>query len=378
MMSGCLTLTNSLSYSPLRASQLLALVLTLNAYELLLVGLGLYLIVRRGVRRDGMFLLLIEAAFLVDMAFLNAEVYSIRPALGLLVNLLVFSLAVVKLTAIFRVLHFSTRDGLLPFILAELFILFSIPGIFAQAALGHDGRLSPWLMYAAWSLLGMLPAAYIFVVRQRPLLTIRSGNLVRDVLTRVLVIVPIISIIVHLSTANWVYKLHFNLANIAPFLIGLGFAIGHYDNHLYTYARRVRAQLLLPALAVALSLSYPDTLVYVMTGPDWSPLRLALVAAGIVYLEGLRFHRHMIFAYAAAFCAIAFGMGPSVDDMQQNITVTAEHTQTWLERLTPRTGQQWGVLSVITSFLLLGIGFIVSLLKPATVQISPDDTIRSD
>ena len=131
----------------------MAFVLTLNAYELLLVGLGLFLIVRRGVRRDGLFLLLIEALFLVDMAFLNAEVYSVRPVLGVVVNAVVFALAVGKLVAIFRVLRFPLNDGLLAFTLGQIAVLLAMPGVFAEAA-GRDGRLSPWMMYGAWWVVG--------------------------------------------------------------------------------------------------------------------------------------------------------------------------------------------------------------------------------
>lgn len=372
MLAGCLTLVNSRSYSPLHAGQLLALVLTLSAYELLLVGLGLFLIVRRGVRRDGLFLLLIEALFLVDMAFLNAEVYSVSLPLGAAVNAIIFTLAAMKLTAIFRVLRFPLNDGLLAFTLCQLLILLAMPGIFAKTALGQDGRLPPWMMYGAWWLAGLLPVGYLLSVHPRGLLTTRIADPVRNVLTKVLLLAPILSLIVHLCTANWVYKLHFNLANVAPLLIGLAVAIGHHDTHATTYGRRVRWQLVLPALAILLSISFPNTLVHVMPGPDWTPLRIALLAAGLVYLDGYWFHRHGAFAFGMTLCAITFGMGPSVSAIGDNATAAAERTEGLLDRLTPRTPQAWGVVSVVASFFLLGIGFGVSLLKPRPAEIPSD------
>src|SRR5437764_13771636 len=69
MLGGCLALTNSLSWTSIPLPRLLALIVTLNVYEGMLLGLGLYLLARRGVVRDGLMLLFLEALFLVDAAF---------------------------------------------------------------------------------------------------------------------------------------------------------------------------------------------------------------------------------------------------------------------------------------------------------------------
>src|SRR5689334_18863840 len=71
MLFGCIALTNSSSWSPIKLQRLLILTATLNFYELLLIGLALFLIVRRGLWRDGAILLILEAFFLVDVTFLN-------------------------------------------------------------------------------------------------------------------------------------------------------------------------------------------------------------------------------------------------------------------------------------------------------------------
>src|SRR5689334_1313949 len=73
MLGGCLALTNSLSWTSIPLPRLLALIVTLNVYEGMLLGLGLYLLARRGIVRDGLMLLFLEALFLVDAAFLNVE-----------------------------------------------------------------------------------------------------------------------------------------------------------------------------------------------------------------------------------------------------------------------------------------------------------------
>src|SRR5437762_3078566 len=73
MLAGCLALTNSLSWSPIGARRLLTLIVTLNVYEAALIWLALFLVTRRDLIRDGRMLLVLEAFFLVDTAFLNAE-----------------------------------------------------------------------------------------------------------------------------------------------------------------------------------------------------------------------------------------------------------------------------------------------------------------
>ena len=51
-----------------------SLIVTLNVYEAALLAIALFLITRRGLRRDGRMLLLLQAFFLADFTFLNAEV----------------------------------------------------------------------------------------------------------------------------------------------------------------------------------------------------------------------------------------------------------------------------------------------------------------
>src|SRR5438045_9286315 len=82
MLGGCLALTNSLSWTSIGLGRLLALIATLNLYAVLPLGLGLYVLARRGNVRDGLVLLFLEALFLVDAAFLDGEVFASDAAVG--------------------------------------------------------------------------------------------------------------------------------------------------------------------------------------------------------------------------------------------------------------------------------------------------------
>src|SRR6185436_8240301 len=65
MLLGLFVLNDSLDWSPLPLHNLVAMILTLNLYEALVIVLGIFLM-RRGQVRDAMMLLVLEAFFLVD------------------------------------------------------------------------------------------------------------------------------------------------------------------------------------------------------------------------------------------------------------------------------------------------------------------------
>src|SRR5438552_15522935 len=98
MLGGCLALTNSLSWSPIRLQRLLMLVVTLNIYEALLITLAIFLIAKRRLVRDCTILLMLEAFFLVDVTFLHAELFAASLRIGLVVNSIILVLAIAKVT----------------------------------------------------------------------------------------------------------------------------------------------------------------------------------------------------------------------------------------------------------------------------------------
>src|SRR5438132_2125711 len=55
MLAGVFALNNSLDYSPLPLPNLITLIVTLNCYEAMLIGLAVFLL-RRGIRRDALWL----------------------------------------------------------------------------------------------------------------------------------------------------------------------------------------------------------------------------------------------------------------------------------------------------------------------------------
>ena len=149
MLGGCLALTNSLSWTSIGMGRLLALIATLNLYEVLLLVLGLYLLARRGIVRDGLMLLFLEALFLVDAAFLNGEVFAIDAYVGLIANSIILVLALLKLWLVFYALGMP-RGRVFSLVATQLVFLFGIPGVFAFVTHSGNGALPAGLAYAAW------------------------------------------------------------------------------------------------------------------------------------------------------------------------------------------------------------------------------------
>src|SRR5207237_6188745 len=114
-------------------------------------------------------------------------------------------------------------------------------------------------------MLGLLPLAYLMTVGSFDVFTRPAVGplVVRRILSRVLLVLPTLSLIAHLCLANWVYKVTFHPSNFAPLLFAMAIALGRFDRGVATLASRMRMQLLLPFIAVALSaIMFPAHLVY--------------------------------------------------------------------------------------------------------------------
>jgi hypothetical protein len=155
MLFGVFAMNDSLDWSPISMGKLLTMIVTLNVYEAMLIGLATFLL-RRGIRRDAMILLIIEAFFLADVGFLNMEVFARNPWVGLVVNTLVLAAAAVKVLLVFRAAGVSLVDGKFAFVVIQLGVLFAVPGMFSIVAAGRDQHLPMFAIYAGWWLAGAM------------------------------------------------------------------------------------------------------------------------------------------------------------------------------------------------------------------------------
>lgn len=369
MLAGCLTLTNSLSFSPIPQWRLLVLIATVNSYEWLLIAIALFLIVGRNLRRDGKVLLGIEALFLVDFAFLNSEIIADDLPLGLFLNAMLLLLAACKLFAILRLLGVPLWPAL-PVLLVQLLVLYGMAGLFKSVADGRQGQLPALTLYTGWWLAGTFPLLMMLLWR-------KVAGPCRDIILT-FSIFALVSLLVHLCTSNWVYKVRWEPANVAPLLLGLALATGGAKDVASLLARR-RVQMILPVLAVLLSAGARDALSFGGT-ITISPLRLCLLASAGVYVHGLIVHRLPGFGVAAGLSLLLAGLGPSFGQMGATTRSIGTSGMDGVRGLLPTTATQWGVVSVVASFVLLLVGLGVSLLKrpPQDRPLPPEPPLAQD
>lgn len=372
MLFGVFAMNDSLDWSPLPMRNLLRMIITLNVYEIVVIGLATFFL-RRGIKRDALFLLIVEAFFLADVGFLNMEVFARDAKIGLLVNAIVLAAAVVKVGFVFHAAKIPLLDARFALVVMELAVLFAVPGLFAVIAQPRHEVLPALAIYAGWWLAGALPVAYVLTVGSLDLFRKRPDGgpaSVATIVSRAMIVVPMLSLLAHLCLSNWVYKVTFHPLNVAPLLIGVAVLAGHADRHVVHMAARMRLHLVLPFAAIALSaIPFPRDLIFPMLGLDMSPLRLVLLVSAITYLDGLLLHRHGHFAWAAGMCLALAGMGSSVGAINDNAVQVAKSSSNALRKLIPKTLREWGVLSVGASFVLLALGALVSLTRRTSPAI---------
>jgi hypothetical protein len=363
MLVGCYTLADALALRPGQTGKLLLLLATLNVYEVLLIALAVFLVRRLGLLRDGLTLLLLEAVFLVDATFLNGEFFAADLRTGALVSGAVLLLAVVKVAVVVRILRLTFTTGL-AFALYQVALVLATPGLFAWLA--RTERLSAAVVYSGWWMAGVLITAQAVLARGS---TPGGGALVPPAweasLRRAWSVTPHLSLALHLAAGGWLYDVPFAVCDLGPILIALGAALVMLD------LRRIAPvwALRLPAAGVVLSLFYPRELEIVSAGGVIvSPLRAALLAAGLVYLLGYRLHRSPAFVWAAAFCVTAGAAGDSPRAMAATVAAVWRTALAWPRRVVPRTAEQWGVAAVASAFALLALGALLSLVKGGRVR----------
>jgi hypothetical protein len=358
MLVGCYTLSHALALQPGQTSKLLVLLATLNVYEALVIGLGLFLIVRRRRDRDGRLLLLLEVLFLADATLLNGEAFAADFTMGARVSAVALMLAFLKLIVILRVLSRGTVVRALAPMAMPLALLYVTPGAFARLEQLH--LLAPASVYTAWWVAALTVVVQAVIARQAAASAAPKVDPAPSALRRALAIALPASLTVHLVAAAWVYHVDFRLAYLGPMLLALGVARILLDVSWPGPSWR----LALPAAAIVASLGSPADLV--VNGP-WSvpisPLRAVLVGAGLAYFEGYRLHRAASFAWGAGLCLLGAVSGHTVGAM----ATSGGRLWRWLtsggRRVVPRTAEGWGVVAVAMAFVLLGLGAAASLLS---------------
>jgi len=365
MLAGCLALTNSLSWSPIALRRLLMLIATLNVYEAALLGLGVVLIAKRGLRRDGRILLVLQAIFLVDATFLNAEIATMQLTLGAFINALLFALAMVKLRVVLKILRPRITRGELASMVVQLAVLFALPCVLRRI---DHGSISPIDFYAVWWILGLLPVVHALLTHALPEDLDGRSPATSAVPVKAYLSLPWLSLLVHVSILHYVYNVPFFGADAAPVLLGLAVAMKRaIPTRFVTLGQLRTLRVMLPIAAVWVSANSSWALGFSALGISITTAKLALVGAYLtcVYLFLMTWARY--FLTGGALAGMAFAFGPSMSELVDVADIILTWVLNILESLVPKNASQWGIVGVVFGFIFLVIGAAVSLMRPPPV-----------
>ena len=339
---------------------LVQLIVTVQAYEAVIVALALYLIVRRGLHRDGWILLGIQSLFLADLTNLNAELFTAVPKLGCVVSGGCLLLALAQVAVVARVLRLRVTTGTAVYLAVQLAVLLALPGAF-RLMRSTSAAVSPMQIYAAWWAVGGLLAVGAMAVRRS---RENDGHAFATLPVRLYVLVPLLSLLVHLATENRVYWVHFESANFAPVLLAVvvGLNRGRRD------PAQLRWSLAVLALAVWLSIVPHEDQLAMSTrwlGVAISPLRLTLLASAVAAAALAVRHRSWATGLTVAGCGLVATLGASWPEIVRRLTAMAEWAWDLAVRLVPQTMLEWGYAAIAAAFALLAVGAAVSL-RPAS------------
>lgn len=335
MLLGCFLLSQALELQAGQLRGLLLLMLVLQVYEGLLVGLGVYLVATGRAPRDGLVVLVIEAVFLLDATLLAAECVTTDRGAGTWVALALAALAALKLGWVRRAAPDVLCAKAAAVLGAHAAFILGLP--VAAAHLAEARLLSPLVLYGFWWTTAALPLARKVLLGETQVAG--DERRVRSAWTWV----PSILAVLHLWTVGYIHTLDFRPAFLTPLLLGLTLTVGR---------EQVKRKLMLPGLALCFSFAPDSALALRLFGADGvvlSPLRLALVAVGLVYAYLAWRDRELWLACVALGGGVVGLMGSSALRLLRALGRL-------LSESLPRDDFGWGALTVIAAFVLLAAG----------------------
>jgi hypothetical protein len=359
MLAGCYALNSGLAARTGELQKLFLLLGVLNGYEAVLIALAIYLIRWRNIQRDGRTLLLLEAPFLVDLAFINTEVGSNSVRIGCFFNLVILSLALLKMAVVLRAVWGRFPRRLFASIGIQLSVLFLMSTVFARFEHHQHGDVTPGQFYAAWWVIGALLIAYELQARF-PGPTDSGESALQRFIRPLYLTLPMASIILHLSLLHWVYRVPFVSGDLAPLLIGGAFVIGRSRQANRADVRWLRA--LMPATAVVLTAEHsPHWMISLQGRFELTPTLLLLGVAYVTYVYCFFITRAVQLLAGAAGALLLMIFGPSLDQLRAMVIWGGQRLTSGWRWLGARSAFEWGFAAMIAAFGFLALGASISL-----------------
>ncbi len=364
MLAGCFMINHAAHDDPDVIWPVVGLVAVFNVYEFLVIGLAVYLGRRRVYYRDAGFLLFLEALLLSDVAHSYNELILKSLPVGLVVSAAALGLAGVKLMLISRGLGLRiTKAGawMLSTLIALLFLMPSLFRELTRAELIREGHF-----YTAWWVVAVLPLLVVLTQPWFGRCSSRDLGLakLRRWTARLLIVVPLISLLLHLRTAHYVDDRTIHVYNFAPLILGVSTAWIIRRSFAVTVQRVVATALLAGASAVGLSVSFPDSIVAALLPSGhlvFSPLRLVMAVTALQMTYIWWWRGAWVCLPTAVGLLFTAGLGHSVSSMIGAVRDGLRLAWAVVTELVPKTTLGWGMVAVASSFVFLMIGATASL-----------------
>lgn len=364
MFIGCYLISSALDVRTGDTAKLVALITTINVYEVLLLALGVVLLKRPAFRRDGQMLFLIQMLFLADGPFFLAQSAMANASWLSVFNVILLFVGIVKGAIAMRAIGIRWSSRTLGFLILQLLLIDAVmPLFFSHVAV--DGIIQTPPMYVAWWIVGVLPVAYDVVAR---LIQPHGGPDNERFLRRAYLIIPWLFLVAHIGFFQYAYHSDFVPADLSPVLLGLTVAtlrINAETDAGMTGLQITRA--ILPVIAIFFALiTTPDPLASPFFGFGNRTITTALAIITYSYCLSIEFT--LVTVTFLSLAALLYHFGPSPKTVGEGVSSLFEKLYNAVSMLVPRTVTAWGILSIVSAFLLLGLGAY------KTLRVKPADT----
>jgi len=242
-------------------------------------------------------------------------------------------------------------------------VLLGLPGLWRW--LGEREGLTYWALYGGWWLVGALVGLQAL---NRAGVASHQGK--QPGLGRVFIaavaIVPVVSIIVHLAIAHYVYARTFYFFECMPLVLGTTVCcFCRLQKELDVVVRR-KMIIVMGVVVVLGSIIVPSHFLVSQSWISVSPLRIMLVAVSMLYAVAWWRCGGWGLLVSGVLASCTALLGHTLEAMGHVLGWVWEVLGDGVKLITPNSAIQWGVITVISAFVMLGIGVAASLLKRPT------------
>lgn len=374
LLSGCLLITRGIDPHAEALSDLLLLVLLVNVYEVLVIGLGLWLARDPRLAKDAHFLLGVELLLLVDATTLYQTCIAQNFWAGVGVTAVAVPLALVKLGVITRALGLRQTPRVWACSLVSLAAVYAIPAMLRTG--GGLPIANAWLTFAASGLVGVAIALHALPrqwLRHAPPRDAEEALLQRMVGLG-MVVIPLVAAVLRVPTTAWVLDLPMHASFLALPLLGVGVWLAFSPAlDLWSAEHRRRSSGALIATAVLCALWPAGSLWHVPIDSWWpslAPLSVVAPLASGVMLSVWWQYRGVSAMAGPILYLTAVSLGQTLAQIVARLRQIVE----FLVERVPTTAPGWGYVGVTLAFMLLLLGGALSLRARHETVVAESDS----